>query len=306
MHLTLVDVNGNPLSGYQVNYRQTRHDFLFGGVANPFYANSLQQAGMNTITEYMGWNWIEPELGKFTLDFANYWLGIDELKSGGMFIKTNVSMTLRFHAILSRCSLRWVSHWLYNHVATTVKLCSPGWRLGSGSGTKFGNHNRWIWPRISITKPFPPPFAPSARTTLPSRGNQFRLQLGGIDWLDNAAIIQEMLTARLILMWSGFSFMTMPPQWMIWWCPNAVEWIERLLWQIWKDACTLRKTGRGPRVPRALRPARGTTGYWDVPGRKKPGAVSDNGLHDLLRQAAKPGSGLVEHCGAFTPCTTVG
>jgi len=200
MHLTLVDVNGNPLSGYQVNYRQTRHDFLFGGVANPFYANSLQQAGMNTITEYMGWNWIEPELGKFTLDFANYWLGIDELKSGGMFIKTNVVydtgelppyyLDVTYDEFLIR---------LYNHVATTVKRFAPqvdDWE--AVLEPNFGNHNP-----MNLTKD---QYYEAISTSIRAiRENDptawveinFGYNCGGIDWLDNAAIIQEMLDKQI-------------------------------------------------------------------------------------------------------------
>jgi endo-1,4-beta-xylanase len=198
--LTLVDTNGNPLSGYQVNYRQTSHDFLFGGVAYPYYATSLQQAGMNTITEYMGWNWIEPEMGNFTLDFANYWLGIDELKSGGMFIKTNVVYDtgelapyyqgVAYDEFLSR---------LYNHVATTVKRFAPDvddWE--AVLEPNFGNHNP-----MNLTKD---QYYEAISTSIRAiRDNDptawveinFGYNCGGIDWLDNTKIIQEMLDRKI-------------------------------------------------------------------------------------------------------------
>ncbi|MPM13099.1 hypothetical protein SDC9_59454 [bioreactor metagenome] len=200
MHLTLVDASGNPLSGYRVNYRQTSHDFLFGGVANPFYANSLQQAGMNTITEYMDWRWLEPEQGKFTLDFANYWLGIDELKSGGMFIKTNTLYSpgelvpyyqdVPYDEFLTR---------LYNHVATTVKRFAPevdDWE--AVLEPNFGNHNP-----MNLTKD---QYYEAISTSIRAiRENDptawveinFSYNCGGIDWLDNTKIIQEMLDRNI-------------------------------------------------------------------------------------------------------------
>lgn len=200
LQLTLVDASGNPLSGYQVNYRQTSHDFLFGGVASPYYATSLQQAGLNTITEYMGWNWIEPETGKFTLDFANYWLGIDELKSGGMFIKTNVVydtgelppyyQDVPYDEFLTR---------LYNHVATTVKRFAPqvdDWE--AVLEPNFGNHNP-----MNLTKD---QYYEAISTSIRAiRENDptawveinFSYNCGGIDWLDNAEIIQEMLERKI-------------------------------------------------------------------------------------------------------------
>lgn len=200
LQLTLVDANGNPLSGYHVNYRQTSHDFLFGGVANPYFVPELQQAGMNTITEYMGWNWIEPETGKFTLDFANYWLGIDELKSGGMFLKTNVVydtgelppyyLDVPYDEFLSR---------LYTHVATTVKRFAPqvdDWE--AVLEPNFGNHNP-----MNLTKDqYYEAIATSIRAIRENDPTawveiNFGYNCGGIDWLDNTKIILEMLDRNI-------------------------------------------------------------------------------------------------------------
>jgi hypothetical protein len=200
MHLTLVDAKGSPLSGYQVNYRQTSHDFLFGGVADPYYATSLQKAGINTITEYMDWRWIEPESGKFTLDFANYWLGIDELKSGGMFIKTNTLyspgdlvpyyQSVSYDEFLAR---------LFDHVATTVKRFAPDvddWE--AVLEPNFGNHNP-----MNLTKD---QYYEAISTSIRAiRDNDptalveinFSYPCGGIDWLDDTQIIQEMLDRKI-------------------------------------------------------------------------------------------------------------
>jgi hypothetical protein len=196
MHLILQDESGNPLSGYPVNYRQTGHDFLLGGVANPYEAGALQQAGMNTITEYMDWRWLEPEAGKFTLDFANYWLGMDELKSGGMFIKTNVLYDpadlppfyqgVSYDEFLTR---------LYNHVATTVKRFAPDvndWEAVLEPNLR--NHNP-----LNLTED---QYYQAISTSIRAiRENDptawveinFSYNCGGLDWLDNTKIIQDML-----------------------------------------------------------------------------------------------------------------
>lgn len=200
MHLTLVDASGSLLSGYQVNYRQTSHDFLFGGVADPYYGSTLQQAGINTITEYMDWRWIEPEMGKFTLDFANYWLGIDELKSGGMFIKTNVVYdTGDLPSYYQGVSFDEFLVQLYNHVATTVKRFAPDvddWE--AVLEPNFGNHNP-----MNLTKD---QYYEAISTSIRAiRDNDptawveinFGYNCGGIDWLDNTKIIQEMLDHKI-------------------------------------------------------------------------------------------------------------
>ncbi len=200
--LTLQDEAGNPLSGYQVNYRQTDHDFMFGGVAEPYCASQLKQAGINTMTMYMDWRWIEPELGKFTLDFTNYWLGVDELKSGGMFLKTNnlfdtseenlapYFRDVPYDEFLTR---------LYNHVATTVKRFAPDvddWE--AILEPNFGNHNP-----LDLTKD---QYYKAISTSIQAiRDNDptalveinFSYPCGGLEWLDDTQIVQEMLDRKI-------------------------------------------------------------------------------------------------------------
>ena len=269
MQLTFVDASGNPLSGYQVNYRQTSHDFLFGGVAYPYYATSLQQAGLDTITEYMGWNWIEPEMGKFTLDFANYWLGIDELKSGGMFIKTNVVydtgeltpyyQDVPYDEFLTR---------LYNHVATTVKRFAPqvdDWE--AVLEPNFGNHNP-----MNLTKD---QYYEAISTSIRAiRENDptawveinFGYNCGGIDWLDNAAIIQEMLDRKIDFDVIGLQFYdnattvdgTVMPKRSLSELSACYDKYEKMLAPYGK-----RVVGSEFSVPSDL--PEGQPGYWDVP-----------------------------------------
>jgi hypothetical protein len=87
IQINVQDEKGNPLSGYQVKYHQTTHDFLFGGIGNNFDTTKLMQAGLNSWSVQMSWYWIQPEYKKFDLDFTNYWLGIDELKTGDVKVR---------------------------------------------------------------------------------------------------------------------------------------------------------------------------------------------------------------------------
>lgn len=201
LQLTLLDQNSQPLVGYQVRYRQVDHDFMFGGVADPFVTGPLRQAGINTITAYMDWRWIEPEQGKFRLDFANSWLGIDELKSGGMFIKTNnlfdtgedIAQYFRdvpYDEFLAR---------LYQHIASTVKRFGPAvddWE--AILEPNFGNHNP-----LQLTKD---QYFTAIETSIRAiRDNDptatveinFSYPCGGIDWLDNFQFVQEMLDRKI-------------------------------------------------------------------------------------------------------------
>lgn len=269
LQLTLVNTSGNPLSGYQVNYRQTSHDFLFGGVASPYYATSLQQAGMNTITEYMGWNWIEPELGKFTLDFTNYWLGIDELKSGGMFIKTNVLYSpgelvpyyqgVSYDEFLSR---------LYDHVATTVKRFAPevdDWE--AVLEPNFGNHNPMNLTKDQYYKAISTSIR-AIRENDPTAWVEinFSYNCGGIDWLDNAEIIQEMVDRKIDFDVIGLQFYenattvdgTVFPKRSLSELSTCYDKYEKMLAPYGK-----RVVGSEFSVPSDL--ADGQLGYWNVP-----------------------------------------
>lgn len=271
LQLTLVDANGYPLSGYQVKYRQTSHDFLFGGVADPYQSSLLQQAGINTITEYMDWRWIEPELGKFDLDFTNYWLGIDELKSGGMFIKTNnlfntsdEDMAPYFRGssyddFLTR---------LYNHVATTVKRFAPSvddWE--AILEPNFGNHNPLNLSKDQYYKAISTSIR-AIRDNDPTATVEINLSYpcGGIDWLDNYQIVQEMLDRKIDFDTVGLQFYdnattvsgVVMPKHSLSELSACYDKYERMLAPNGK-----RVVGSEFSVPSDL--PSGQTGYWNVP-----------------------------------------
>lgn len=202
IQIVLQDENGNPLSDYLVKYRQVSHDFLFGGVADPFYINKLNEAGINSLTVYMDWRWIEPELGQFTLDFTNYWLGIDELKSGRMYVKTNNLFNVSdsdMAPYFRDVSYDEFSKRLYEHVSTTVKRFAPSVDYWEAIlEPNFGNHNP-----LNLTKDeYYQAIATSIkaiRENDPTATIEISISYpcGGIDWLNNFQIVQEMLDRNI-------------------------------------------------------------------------------------------------------------
>lgn len=202
IQINLQDRDGNPLPGFIVKYHQASHDFLFGGNADPYYASKLKEAGINTMTIYMAWNWFQPEHGDFSLDFANYWLGIDELKNGNMRVKTNglymvnaedmppYYLNLSFEEFLGR---------LYEHEATIVKRFGPSVDYWEAIlEPNFGNHNP-----LSLSKD---EYYQAINTSIQAiRDNDpdaiveinLSYPCGGINWLDNIQIVQEMLDRNI-------------------------------------------------------------------------------------------------------------
>ena len=202
MQLTILDKDGNPLPGYQIKYRQISHDFLFGGISDNFSTGALRQAGVNTWSMYMAWNWIQPEYGKFTFDFANYWLGIEELKSGGMTIRSNALYLLSVNDMppfYRNVSYEEFLRHLYEHESAMVKRFAPSvdyWE--AVLEPNFGNHNPF-----NLTKDqYYEAISTSIRAIHdndPDAIVEINLSYpcGGIDWLDNFQITQEMLDRNI-------------------------------------------------------------------------------------------------------------
>lgn len=201
VQLLVQDEMGNPLPNYQVKYHQVSHDFLFGSVADPFDATELKQAGINSMTAYMDWNWIQPELGEYELNFTNYWLGIDELKSGRMKIKTNnlFSMSDEMPPYWREVSFDEFQKRLYDHISTTVKRFAPSVDYWEAIlEPNFGNHNP-----LNLTKD---EYYQAVSTSIkairdndPTATIEINLSYpcGGIDWLNNFQIVQEMLDKKI-------------------------------------------------------------------------------------------------------------
>lgn len=197
IQISLQDDSGKPLSGYQVKYRQVSHDFLFGGNADSFQTGKLHEAGINTMTVYMASYWIEPDYGKFDLEFTNYWLGIDELKSGRMKIKTNnlFSMSDEMPSYWRDISFDEFQNRLYEHVSTTVKRFAPSVDYWEAIlEPNFGNHNPLNLTRDEYYQAISTSIK-AIRDNDPAATIEINLSYpcGGIDWLNNFQIVQEML-----------------------------------------------------------------------------------------------------------------
>ena len=201
IQINVQDEKGNPLSGYQVKYLQINHDFLFGGNAEGFQVDKLREAGINTMTVYMAYYWIEPEYGKYDLEFTNYWLGIDELKAGGIKIKTNDLFNPG-----NEMSPYWrdipydeFQKRLYDHVSTTVKRFAPAvdfWEAVLEPDAIKTNP-------LNLTKDeYYQAIATSIkaiRENDPTAKIEISLGIpcGGFDWLDSYQTLQEMVEKNL-------------------------------------------------------------------------------------------------------------
>lgn len=200
IQINLIDEKGSPLLGYQVKYRQISHDFMFGGISNNYDTGALRQAGINTWGVQASWYWIQSEYGNFDLDFTNYWLGIDELKSGGMVVRVNGFYDpadlppfygdASYDEFLTR---------LYDHEAATVQRFSPSvdyWE--AVLEPNLGNHNPLYLTKDEYYQVIATSIQ-SIRDNDPTATVEinFSYPCGGIDWLDNFQILQEMLDRNI-------------------------------------------------------------------------------------------------------------
>jgi len=201
IQISLQDDSGKPLSGYQVKYHQVSHDFLFGGNADGFQIGKLREAGINTMTVYMAHYWIEPDYGKYNLEFTNYWLGIDELKSGGVRIKTNNLFNagndqppywrdVPYDEFLKR---------LYEHVSTTVKRFAPSvdyWEAVLEPDATKNNPMKLTkdeyYQAIATSIKAIRDNDPTAKVEV-----SLGIPCGGFDWLDSYKTIQEMVERNI-------------------------------------------------------------------------------------------------------------
>jgi GH35 family endo-1,4-beta-xylanase len=88
LSIKLHDSNGKPLSGYIVHYQQISHQFRFMSFEDwPSNIRYLSPSGFNGLTLNLWWTLVEPEEGKFNLDFVNYYRNIEELHQGGFYLK---------------------------------------------------------------------------------------------------------------------------------------------------------------------------------------------------------------------------
>jgi hypothetical protein len=202
IELTLKDENGKTLSGYMIKYRQTSHDFIFGGNIDPFYISELKKAGINTNTAFMYWKWIQPEEGEYQLDFTNYWLGLDELKSGGVKLKTNNLFNFggdNLAPYLKKRSYDDFIKGVYTHVSTVVKRFAPDvdyWEAVLEPDAVKNNPLRLTkdeyYQAIATS-------VKAIRENDPTATIEINLGIpcGGLDWLNSYQTTQELLNRNI-------------------------------------------------------------------------------------------------------------
>lgn len=198
IQINVKDEKGNPLSGYQVKYHQITHDFLFGGISNNFDTAKVMQAGLNSWSVQMSWYWIQPEYKKFDLDFTNYWLGIDELKTENIRVRAQGFFdfaTGNFPPFYENVPYDEFLKRLYEHEATTIKRFAPSvdnWE--AILEPNFGNHNPLNLTKDEYYKAIATSIQ-AIRDNDPTATVEINLSYpcGGIDWLNNFQIVQEML-----------------------------------------------------------------------------------------------------------------
>lgn len=211
IQINVQDEKGNPLSGYQVKYHQTTHDFLFGGVSNNFDTAKVMQAGLNSWSVQMSWYWIQPEYKKFDLDFTNYWLGIDELKTGNIKVRAQGFFDFadgNFPPFYENVPYDEFLKRLYEHEATTVKrFASSVDNWEAILEPNFGNHNPLNLTKDEYYKAIATSIQ-AIRDNDPTATIEINLSYpcGGIDWLNNFQIVQEMLDRNIDFDTLGLQF----------------------------------------------------------------------------------------------------
>ena len=200
----LQDPNGAPLLEYRVEYQQIAHDFLFGTVgshiwntvANPYDLDMAKDIGINGMLIGFPWWLIQPEDGLYKVNYATFWTAVDEISSRGLNVKTNgifdfgheieYMKDVPFDLYLER---------LTEHVSKLVERFAPSvdqWE--AILEPNFGNHNPHRWSRDQYYQAISTSIE-SIRTHDPTASVEINLSYpcGGIDWLNNYQIVEEML-----------------------------------------------------------------------------------------------------------------
>ena len=198
LHLVVQDSLGNPLPGYHITYSQTTHDFMFGGAGtDPWEIMKLGSAGINTMIGIMDLSWAEGLTRDMELDFLDYFTGVDELSSGETRIKTggvfgmgdDLSSEYRnipFNELLVR---------IHDYMFITVSKFSDSVDVWEAIlEPNFGNNNTLNLSKDQYYQAISASIR-GIREADPTALVEINLSFpcGGIDWLNNFQIVQEML-----------------------------------------------------------------------------------------------------------------
>lgn len=194
--LHLQGTDGNPLAGYQVQYQQLDHEFWFGTSTAPFNADLVVGAGLNGVTILPQWWLTEPEDGKYKLEFADFWFGAGEFTSVGLRLKTNDMFTPGYEgSYMKGLPFDQYLQKLEEHVTAIVRRFGPEVEQWEAVlEPNFGNNNPYGWSHDRYMQAI----ATSIRAIRENDpGSKVEINLsypcGGIEWLNNFAIVDELL-----------------------------------------------------------------------------------------------------------------
>ncbi len=122
--ITIVDSQGRPLPGLNVEYTQLEHSFLFGvfDTYDPQVFTLMREAGLNHATFHYNWAAVEPRPGQYTWDNLDFAWGVKYLGDMGFHLKGHALIWLQETTPLYLRYLPFESYKkaVYRHVYDTV------------------------------------------------------------------------------------------------------------------------------------------------------------------------------------------
>lgn len=130
--LLVVDEHGQPLRDVLVRYEQRRHTFQLG-VHYPYHEATyeiLQGAGINAATLYLGWEYVQPEPGRFNWDYVERVWRPSELAQRGLRVTGHALNWFkpRWHSLspyLLETSVADLPRLVYEHVQQIARRWAP-------------------------------------------------------------------------------------------------------------------------------------------------------------------------------------
>ncbi len=122
--ITVVDSQGRPLPGLNVDYTQIEHSFLFGvfDTYDPQVFALMREAGLNHATFHYNWAAVEPRPGQYTWDNLDFAWGVEYLRDVGFGLKGHALIWLQetTPAYLHHLPFERYKKAVYRHVYDTV------------------------------------------------------------------------------------------------------------------------------------------------------------------------------------------
>ncbi len=196
--------DGHAMSGLSIDYRQVKHDFMFGAFTGPTDVYHLNDAGINAMTLNPWWTLVEPADGEFGLDFVNYWLGFEELSSAGIGLKANDMFAmsnspldmpsylygLPFQEFLQKVDrhISTLAHRFAPQVDQWEAILEPNLVNRNPLGLTDDQYFQVIATSVNAIRAADP----TARIEI-----NFSYPCGGIDWLDNQGFLRQLISRNI-------------------------------------------------------------------------------------------------------------